>query len=287
MATTIEQQVALDEALVPNVPEIYMQEFWATAYVHQHSIRFKMDTRKNIVDLEAFREMLHISPTVPGQYFTELPFEEEIMEFLWFLGHSAQIKTLTDVNVNKLYQPWISFAAVINKCLTGKSFGFDSLRDDILFSTIKVVSRHQNTQQYGAILPIELTTEDIRNTKAYKEYYACATREAAPKPKESARRKRGGSASSTSPPTPIATSTPITTVVAAPRLTTAAKGKQPARATSPTDPSDVEQTEAEQLNILLRRSRQETLISQQGGSSTDEGTGSQPGVPDVPSDDSE
>nr|GFD45013.1 hypothetical protein [Tanacetum cinerariifolium] len=45
-------------------------------------------------------------------------------------------------------------------------------------------------QQYGAILPIELTTEDIRNTKAYKEYYDCATEEAAPKPKASARRKR-------------------------------------------------------------------------------------------------
>nr|GFA40689.1 hypothetical protein [Tanacetum cinerariifolium] len=110
--------------------------------------------------------------------------------------------------------------------------------DDILFSTIKVVSRYQNTKQYGAILPIELTTEDIRNTKAYKEYYACATREAAPKPKASARRKRGGYASSTTPPTPIATPTPITTVVAAPRLIVAAKGKQPARATSPADPLD-------------------------------------------------
>nr|GEZ97456.1 hypothetical protein [Tanacetum cinerariifolium] len=42
---------------------------------------------------------------------------------------------------------------------------------------------HQNTQQYGAILPIELTTEDIRNTTAYKKYYVCATGEAAPKPK--------------------------------------------------------------------------------------------------------
>nr|GFC94598.1 hypothetical protein [Tanacetum cinerariifolium] len=99
-----------------------------------------MDTRKNIVDLEAFREMLHISPRVLGQSFAKLPFEEEILEFLRFLGQSAQIKTLTDV-----------------------------------------VSRHQNTQQYGAILPIELTTEDTRNTKAYKEYYACATGEAAPK----------------------------------------------------------------------------------------------------------
>nr|GEY65503.1 retrovirus-related Pol polyprotein from transposon TNT 1-94 [Tanacetum cinerariifolium] len=284
MATTIEQQVALDEALVPSaqrlriersnfrlpsdiqskeptlqvvydvlrrspffkaflmtadVPEIYMQEFWATTKVHQHSIRFKMDTKKNSVDLESFREILHISPRVLGQSFAELPFEEEILKFLRFLGHSAQIKTLIDVNINKLYQPWRSFAAVIKKCLTGKSSGIDSLR------------------------------------------------EAAPKPKASARKKKGGSASSTTPPTPIATPTPTTTVVAAPRLSAAAKGKQPARATSPTDPSDVERKEAKQLKIVLRRSRQETHISQQRGSSTDEGTGSRPGVPDVPSDDSE
>nr|GEV57713.1 hypothetical protein [Tanacetum cinerariifolium] len=100
--------------------------------------------------------------------------------------------------------------------------------DDILFSTIKVVSRHQNTQQYGSILPIELTTEDIRNIKAYKEYYACATGEAAPKPKASGRRKRSDSDTSITPPT--ATPTPITTVAAAPRLTDVAKGKQPAKA---------------------------------------------------------
>nr|GFA70081.1 hypothetical protein [Tanacetum cinerariifolium] len=298
MATTIEQQVALDEALVPSikrlrigrsifrlpsdiqskeptlqvvydvlrgcpffkaflvtadVPEIYMQEFWATAYVHQYSIRFKMDSKKNIVDLEAFREMLHISPRVLSQSFDEIPFGEEILDFLRFLGHSAQIKTLTDVNVNKLFQPWRSFAAVINKCLTGKSSGFDSFRDDILFSTIKVVSRHQNTQQYGAILPIELTTEDIRNTKAYKEYYACTTGEAAPKPKASARRKISDSDTSITPP-PTATPTPITTVAAALRLTAAVKRRQPAKAKSPYDPSEIERTEAEQLKIILRRS---------------------------------
>nr|GFC05793.1 hypothetical protein [Tanacetum cinerariifolium] len=92
--------------------------------------------------------------------------------------------------------------------LRRNSINWHYVRDDILFSTIKVVSRHQNTQQYGAILPIELTTEDIRNTKAYKEYYACATGEVAPKQKASARKKKGGSASSTTPPTPIATPTP-------------------------------------------------------------------------------
>nr|GFC11245.1 hypothetical protein [Tanacetum cinerariifolium] len=125
------------------------------------------------------------------------------------------------------------------------------------------------------------------NNKAYKEYYACATGEAAPKPKASARMKKGGSASSTTPPTPIATPTPTTTVVAAPRLSAGTKGKQPARATTPTEPTDVERIEAEQLKIVLKRSRQETHISQQHGSGTDEGTGSRPGVSDVPSDDSE
>nr|GFB83247.1 hypothetical protein [Tanacetum cinerariifolium] len=127
MDTTIEQQVVMDEALVPHarrlsigrsnfrllsdisskestlqlvynvlrltpffkpflvtadVPEIYMQEFWATATVHHHSIWFKMDNKKHIVNLESFREMLHICLRLPGQPFVEPLFEEEILAFL-------------------------------------------------------------------------------------------------------------------------------------------------------------------------------------------------------------
>nr|GFC46768.1 hypothetical protein [Tanacetum cinerariifolium] len=221
-ATTIKQQVALDDALVPSAQRLRIgrSNFWLPS-----NIQSKEST------LQVVYDVLRRSPFFKAFLVT------------------ADIKTLTDVNINKRFQPWRSFAAVINKCLTGKSYGFDSLR-------------HQNTQQYGAILPIELTTDDIRNTKAYKEYYACATGEAAPKPKASARRKRGGSVSSTTPSTHIATPTPISTIVAAPRLTAAAKGKQQARATSPADPSDVERTEAEQLKIVLKRSRHETHISQ-------------------------
>nr|GFC65831.1 hypothetical protein [Tanacetum cinerariifolium] len=280
----------------------------------------------------------------------------EILDFLRFQGHSHEIRYLTDVNVNKLYQHWRSFALVINKCLTGKSSRIDSfglsqaqmlwgfyhrininfayliwedfvyqvehknqkksnemyylrfmkviidyfmtrkpslsrrnrinwhyVRDDVLFSTIKVVSRHQTTQQYGEILPIELTTDEIINSKAYKEYYACAMGEAAPKPKASARKKKGESTSSTTP----STLTLTTTVESAPRLSATAKGKQPARAITSTEPIDVQRTEAEQLKITLKRSRQETHISQQRGSGTVEGTSSKPGVPDVPFDDSE
>nr|GFD57053.1 hypothetical protein [Tanacetum cinerariifolium] len=87
---------------------------------------------------------------------------------------------------------------------------------------------------------------------------------------------------STTPLTP----TPTTTAESALRLSATAKGKQPSRATTPVEPSDVQRTEAEQLKIVLKKSRQETHISQQCGSGTDEGTGSKAGVPDVPSDDS-
>nr|GFA44537.1 hypothetical protein [Tanacetum cinerariifolium] len=245
MTTTIEQQVAQDKALVPStqrlrigrsnfrlpsdiqskestlqlvydvlrrcpffkaflvttdVPEIYMQEFWATAYVHQCSIRFKMNNKKHIVDLESFREMLYICRRIPGQDFAELPFEEEILEFIRFLGHGATIWTL-----------------------------------------------------------IDLTNDEIRNTKAYKEYYNFATGEAVPKLKASARRKMSGSDTSITPP--IATTTPTATVAVSPKLTVAAKGKQPAKAKSPSDPSEVARIEAQQLKIVLRRRRQQTHIS--------------------------
>nr|GFD06414.1 hypothetical protein [Tanacetum cinerariifolium] len=55
--------------------------------------------------------------------------------------------------------------------------------------------------------------------------------------------KKGDSASSTTPPTP----TPTTTVESAPWLSVAAKGKQPSRATTPVEPTDLQRTEAEQL----------------------------------------
>ncbi|GKF62023.1 hypothetical protein Tco_0182077 [Tanacetum coccineum] len=173
---------------------------------------------------------------------------------------------ITDVNVNKLHQTWRSFAAVINKCLSGKSTRYDNLRlsqaqilwgmyhkknidyayllwedfvyqveiknakrsnemyyprftkviinffmtkdpsiprrnrinwhfakDDPMFTTIKVVSRHEDTQLYDAILRDELTNEAIKDSKSYKEYYAIASGAEPPKIKARAGRKKDDS----------------------------------------------------------------------------------------------
>nr|GEU67708.1 delta(12) fatty acid desaturase DES8.11-like [Tanacetum cinerariifolium] len=267
-----------------DVPEIYMQEFWAIATVYHHSIRFKMNNKKRIVNLEYFMEMLHICPRIPNQSFNELPFEEEILAFLIYLGRSGEIKKITDININKLHQPWRSFAAVINKCLNGKSTGYDSLwlsqaqilwgmyhkknmdfayllwedfvnqvehkdakkrnetyypRDDQMFTMIKLVSRPQNTQQFGAMLPVELTNKDIKNSAAYKEYYAIASGAAPPKTKASVNKTQSSFDT---------TMTPLT--AAGTRLSTSAKGKQPAKSSKEKGLSvlsEVALTEAEQM----------------------------------------
>nr|GEW49498.1 retrotransposon protein, putative, unclassified [Tanacetum cinerariifolium] len=292
MDMTIDQQVALDEPLVPHeirlrigrsnfrlksdisskestlqlvydvlrqapflkeflvtvdVPEIYMLEFWATVMVHHHSIRFKIENKKHIVNLEYFREMLHICPILPGQTFDEPPFEEEILDFLQLLRHCGVIRRLTDVNINKLRQPWRSFEAIINKCLSEKSSGYDSLRLSqalflwgfyhkrnvdftyLLWEDFVYQVKHKDTKKsnemyyprftkviiyyfmskdpsiprrnkFGAMFPIELTNADIRNSEAYKEYYAVATGATPPKPKASVQKTKSSSDTTVTPP---------------------------------------------------------------------------------------
>nr|GFA39137.1 integrase, catalytic region, zinc finger, CCHC-type, peptidase aspartic, catalytic [Tanacetum cinerariifolium] len=142
MDTIIEQQEAKDEALVPHAQRLRIGR---SNFCLLSDIKSKESTLQLVDDVlcicpffkaflvtsdvpEIYMDMLHICSRVHGQYFDEPPFEEEILAFIRFLGHSAAIKTLTDVNINKLYQPWRSFAAIINKCLTGKSSVYDSLR---------------------------------------------------------------------------------------------------------------------------------------------------------------
>ncbi|GKA61031.1 hypothetical protein Tco_0760438, partial [Tanacetum coccineum] len=316
-----------------DVPEIYMQEFWATATVHHHSIRFKMNNKKHIVNLEYFREMLQICPKLPNQQFEELPFEEAILTFLRDLGHSGEIKMITDVNVNKLHQPWRSFAAgmyhkknvdyayllwedfvyqvenknvkksnemyyprftkvIINFFMAKdqsiprrNSVNWHYARDDYMFTTIKVVSRHEDTQLYGAILPNELTNEDIRNSESFKEYYAIASGAEPPKTKASVKKKQIGSDKTTTSSTTKGKRLKTSAKTAKP-----AKKKQPAKTSMDkglTVLSEVALTEAEQLKLVIERSKTQTHISHASGSGADEGTGSLPGVPDVPTYDSD
>nr|GEY06313.1 hypothetical protein [Tanacetum cinerariifolium] len=97
---------------------------------------------------------------------------------------------------NEMYYPRFTkviihhFMSKDPSILRRKKVNWHYVRDDHMFTTIKLVSRHQNTQLFGSILPIKLTNEDIRNSNAYKEYYAVATGATPPKPKASVWKNR-------------------------------------------------------------------------------------------------
>ncbi|GKC01395.1 hypothetical protein Tco_0987531, partial [Tanacetum coccineum] len=57
-------------------------------------------------------------------------------------------------------------------------------RDDSLLGTMRFVSRHEDAQIYGAILPKEMTNQAMLDFVAYKTYYAIASGAEPPKSKK-------------------------------------------------------------------------------------------------------
>ncbi|GJT97473.1 hypothetical protein Tco_1092991 [Tanacetum coccineum] len=348
-----------------DVPEIYMQEFWVTVTRHHSSLRFKLDGKSHTVNVDNFRDMLKICPKLPGQKFEEPPLEEDILSFIRDLGHTDEIKFLSDVNVNHMYQPWRSFAAIINKCLSGKTTALESLRlsraqilwgiyhnkqvyyvyllwedlvfqvenenskknsdmyypcftkvivdyfmakdqaiprrnkmfwhyarDDFMFTTIRVISKHKDIQEYSAILPRHLTNQAMLESEAFKTYRAYATGEKAPKSKTTKKKTDSESSPKTKP----------SQASKGKRIKTSAKGdKSTLKSKGLTVLSEVAFSEAEQMKLATKRSLKEFHISHASGSGdgvdilskvpdeqqhtesgTNEGAGDKPEVPDVP-----
>ncbi|GKA76308.1 hypothetical protein Tco_0782769 [Tanacetum coccineum] len=318
-----DQQIELDDALVApanrlkigksnlrlssdlNSKEATLQ---ATATDSSPLDSFQDDNKKHIMNLEYFREMLQICPKLPDQQFKELPSEEEILTFLIDLGHSREIKVITkttDCQVNKSCLPWRSFAGVINKCLSGKSTGYDSLR----LSQAQILGGmyHKKNVDYAYLLWEEFVYQvENKNVKRSNEIYYhrftkvivnfFMTKDSSiprrnivkrtlqgaepPKTKASVNKKQTGSDKTKTPPT-----------TKGKRLKTSAKAAKPAKKKQPaktskakglTVLSEVALTEAEQMELATKRSLIQTHSSHASGSGTDEGTGDKPGVPDVP-----
>nr|GEZ03639.1 retrovirus-related Pol polyprotein from transposon TNT 1-94 [Tanacetum cinerariifolium] len=126
MDMTIDQQVALNEALVPHASRLR---------IGKSNFRLKSDISSKESTLQLVYDVLRLTPFFKAFLVTADVLEIYMQEF-WTtamvyhhsIWHGGEIRKLTDVNINKLHQPWRSFVAIINKCLSGKSSGYDSLR---------------------------------------------------------------------------------------------------------------------------------------------------------------
>ncbi|GJU58433.1 hypothetical protein Tco_1236199 [Tanacetum coccineum] len=115
--------------ITADVPKIYMHQFWFSINNRDSSsYRFKLDKKMYTLNLEVFREVLQIYPRLPNHEFEAPPSDEEIVTFIKELGHKGDIKSVTEVVVDQMHQPWRTFATIVNRCLSGKTSGLDKTR---------------------------------------------------------------------------------------------------------------------------------------------------------------
>nr|GEW16453.1 hypothetical protein [Tanacetum cinerariifolium] len=69
----------------------------ATVNKHKASYRFKIDNKRFSVNVKVFRDILNICLRVSGQEFDAPQTEEEALSFICELGHSGEIKYITDL----------------------------------------------------------------------------------------------------------------------------------------------------------------------------------------------
>ncbi|GJW60719.1 hypothetical protein Tco_0110054 [Tanacetum coccineum] len=51
-----------------------------------------------------------------------------MVPFIQELGYSGKCDMLSAIHTNQMHQPWRTFAAIITRCISGKTTGLDRLR---------------------------------------------------------------------------------------------------------------------------------------------------------------
>ncbi|GJT44902.1 hypothetical protein Tco_0953617 [Tanacetum coccineum] len=260
-----------------DVPEVYMHQFWNSVYKHDNFYRFKLNNKKIFkLTLEVFRDFFQICP--------------------------------------RMHQPWRTFAALINRSLSGKTSALDKLHlslaqilwgmyhqkyvdyvellwEDFTYQIDnKVYKKKEASQIYGVVLPECLTSPEMKESKAYKTYLGYATGK---------RVKRPAKKSTTTPAAGI--------VIREAPVETKSKRKDKEKVDVAHGKgiellSDVALTEKAQMKEVRKKSLRDFHKTHLSGSGTvakkppsvekitptvtSEGTGDKPGVPDVTEDDS-
>ncbi|GJT07771.1 hypothetical protein Tco_0842233 [Tanacetum coccineum] len=98
MNPVVAAQVALDNSLVPSEKRLKIEKCNARIELH-------------------------------NQAFVEPPSKEELVTFIQELGYSGKCDMLSAIHIDQMHQPWRTFAAIINRCISGKSTGLDRPRE--------------------------------------------------------------------------------------------------------------------------------------------------------------
>ncbi|GKD49805.1 hypothetical protein Tco_1278781 [Tanacetum coccineum] len=317
------QQATFDNALVPPKKRLKIER------CNARIVFSKPQEKKHIKSPWMLSSYLltipHFRLLILNQDFIAPPSKEEFVTFIRELGYSGKCNMLSVIHTDQMHQPWRTFAAIINREIssTRKEYMFyprftkviidhfiskdktisirniinlHTTRDDPLLGTLKFVSKADDTQKYGALIPDEMINQNIKDSKAYKTYYDFDTGKVEPKKarkfnkvasplrklppvkevkpvKKAKRVKRPAKKSTTTPTTSfVIIDTPGVSVLKKKALAKADRSKGIEIL------SDVALSEATQLKEATKRSMKDFHISQASGSG--DGTDFESGVPD-------
>ncbi|GJU21638.1 hypothetical protein Tco_1154980 [Tanacetum coccineum] len=153
-----------------------MQQFWYTIKKVQgtYSYEFLLSNKKCRVDTEVFRKILNICPRLEGEEFNELQNDDDTITFLVDLAYKGPLHKYTNMYVDHMSQPWRTLAAIINKCISGKT-------DDNIVSRLKFVRVGEDYQEYGLAIPKVMLNDAIKQLESYQMFIKYST-ESEPEP---------------------------------------------------------------------------------------------------------
>ncbi|GJV20185.1 hypothetical protein Tco_1369205 [Tanacetum coccineum] len=303
---------------------IYMHQFWATVNKHNASYRFKIDNKWFSENVEVFREILNICPRIPEiKYITDVIVDHlhqpwrtfasiinkclcgkvfgldkiqlSRVQILWRTYYKKnldfvaliwedlayQIDNKDSKKQDKMFYPRFTkiiihhFLQKDKSILMRNRMFMHTAQDDSLLRTMRFVSRHKDTQVYGTILPKAMTNQAMLDSIAYKTFYAIASGAEPSKPKKSQKKSHS-------------------TISSEESLSKKKHAKAKKDATSIKKPATKPKPTKKKEPFMADRGKGDGTDFESGfpdeqqrkTSSTDEGTSTKPGVPDVPKYDS-
>nr|GFA87617.1 hypothetical protein [Tanacetum cinerariifolium] len=87
-----------------DVPEVYIHQILDSIHKYENSYIFRMEKKKKFnLNLEIFKDIIQICPRVHGQNFIEHPTNGDIVCFFKDLGHTREMKAITDFVVDQMH----------------------------------------------------------------------------------------------------------------------------------------------------------------------------------------
>ncbi|GJZ86326.1 hypothetical protein Tco_0657936 [Tanacetum coccineum] len=314
------------------VPEIYMHQFWNTVKRSEIQMHTASSWIRRNVELilkyfvKFFKYVPEFSTKTLLHHLQKKNWLHSFRNLAILANFMYQADNREISSARKEHMPYPRFTKVIISHFISKDktismrnmINLHIIRDDSLLGTLKFVSKTQDYQQCGALIPNDMINQDIKDSKAYKTYYDFATRKVPPrkarkykkvasplrklspvkeaKPLKKAKRvKRPAKKSTTAPTAGVVIRDTLSVSVSKKKAPTKADRSKGIEILS-----DVALSEAAQLNEATKRSKKDFHISQASASDgtdfklgvpdeqqcktsgTDEGTGTKLEVPDAP-----